>query len=118
MQPGVYQEHLQVENQWTRLIEIDIPRTFPDIPLFDKEQQFSLLRILNGFANFDPVVGYCQGMNFLAGLLLLVAQNGDFRESPKLEREEEAFWMLICLMSDFGLSGFYRRHFPLLRRYL
>jgi len=117
-QPGLYQELLQLENQWTRLIEIDIPRTFPDIPLFDKEQQYSLLRVLNAFANFDPTVGYCQGMNFVAGLLLLVAQNGDFRESPRLEKEEEAFWMLVTLMTDCRLSGFYRRHFPLLRRYL
>lgn len=118
LEPGVYQTHHEKENEWTRLIEIDIPRTFPEIPLFDTEQQFSLLRVLNAFANFDPSVGYCQGMNFLAGLLLLVAQNGDFRESPKLEKEEEAFWMLTCLMSECRLSGFYRRHFPLLRRYL
>jgi len=116
--PGFYQELLQVENQWTRLIEIDIPRTFPEIPLFDKEQQYSLHRVLNAFANLDPSVGYCQGMNFVAGLLLLVAQNGDFRESPRFEKEEEAFWMLACLMSDGRLGGFYRRHFPLLRRYL
>jgi len=116
--PGVYQEYLQVENQWTRLIEIDVPRTFPDFTLFDKEQQFSLLRVLNAFANLDPQVGYCQGMNFVAGLLLFVAQNGDFRQSPRFEKEEEAFWMLVCLMSDGRLSGFYRRHFPLLRRYL
>lgn len=117
-EPGKYQQLLQVDNEWTRLIEIDTPRTFPDIPLFDKEHQFSLLRVLKAFANLEPAVGYCQGMNFVAGLLLFVAQNGDFRESPRLEKEEEAFWMLTRLMTDGRLSGFYRRHFPLLRRYL
>merc|ERR1719158_2186298 len=57
-------------------------------------------------------------MNFVAGLILYVAQNGDFRENPRVEKEEEVFWMLLSLMSDGCLSGFYRRHFPLLRRFL
>mmetsp|Transcript_25102 Transcript_25102/g.53301 ORF Transcript_25102/g.53301 Transcript_25102/m.53301 type:complete len:460 (+) Transcript_25102:104-1483(+) len=118
MQPGLYQEYVQADNQWTRLIEIDMPRTFPDIEFFDKEQQYSLLRILKAFANFDPEVGYCQGMNFVTGLLLFVAQNGDFRQRPRFEKEEEVFWMLVCLMVDERLSGFYLRQFPLLRRYL
>lgn len=122
MTPGRYQELLQVENQWTRLIEIDIPRTFPEMPLFDKEQQQSLLRILHAYTNLNPDVGYCQGMNFVGGLLLLVAQKGDFRQIPQPQKEEEAFWMFVCLMNmDAGmlkLQGFYRRRFPLLRKYL
>mmetsp|Transcript_76958 Transcript_76958/g.213877 ORF Transcript_76958/g.213877 Transcript_76958/m.213877 type:complete len:432 (-) Transcript_76958:236-1531(-) len=118
VRPGLYQELLQVQNQWTRLVEIDIPRTFPDMPLFDKEQQHSLLRILHAYTNVNPEVGYCQGMNFVAGLLMLVCQNEDFRETPRLEKEEETFWMFVCLMEDRRLSGFYRRRFPLLRRYL
>jgi len=115
--PGLYQELIPVTNQWTRLIEIDIPRTFPEMMFFDKEQQQSLLRILHAYANFNPDVGYCQGMNFVAGLLLLVSQNGDFRETPRLEKEEETFWMFVCLMEHGTLSGFYRKRFPLLRRY-
>ncbi|CAE8599971.1 unnamed protein product, partial [Polarella glacialis] len=86
--PGLYQELLIPQNQWTKLIEIDISRTFPDMPLFDKEQQESLLRILHAYANLNPEVGYCQGMNFVAGLLLMVSQKGDFRETPRLEKEE------------------------------
>eukprot|EP00931_Biecheleriopsis_adriatica_P104877 TRINITY_DN79491_c0_g1_i1.p1 TRINITY_DN79491_c0_g1~~TRINITY_DN79491_c0_g1_i1.p1 ORF type:complete len:401 (-),score=75.09 TRINITY_DN79491_c0_g1_i1:109-1311(-) len=123
--PGLYQELLTVDNPWIHPIEIDIPRTFPEMPYFDDEQQQSLLRILKAYANLCPDVGYCQGMNFVAGLLLLVAQKGDFRETPRLEKEEETFWMFACLMGDGEtrasagkLSGFYRRRFPLLRRYL
>lgn len=96
--PGLYQELLAKENQWSSLIEIDISRTFPEVPLFDKEQQQSLLRVLQAYANFNPEVGYCQGMNFVAGLLLLVSQKGDFRETPRLETEEETFWMFASLM--------------------
>lgn len=117
-QPGRYQRLLEVENQWTRPIEIDIPRTFPEMPLFDKEQQQSLLRILHAYANLNPDVGYCQGMNFVAGLLMLVCQHEDFRQTPRLEKEEETFWMFVCLMEDRRLSGFYKRRFPLLRRFL
>lgn len=116
--PGIYQHMVQVESQWQRVVEIDISRTFPDMPLFDKEQQHSLLRILHAYANYNPDVGYCQGMNFVAGLLMYVSMNEDFGETPRLEKEEEAFWLLVCLMEDGGLSGFYKRHFPLLRRYL
>mmetsp|Transcript_29310 Transcript_29310/g.62306 ORF Transcript_29310/g.62306 Transcript_29310/m.62306 type:complete len:471 (-) Transcript_29310:13-1425(-) len=116
--PGFYQELLAKENQWTSLIEIDISRTFPEVPLFDKEQQQSLLRVLQAYANLNPEVGYCQGMNFVAGLLLFVSQKGDFRETPRLETEEETFWMFASLMEDWELQGFYRRNFPLLMRFL
>jgi len=115
--PGVYQEMQDMENKWLRIIEIDMPRTFPEDPYFDDKQQQSLRRILLAYSNMSPDVGYCQGMNYIAGFLLLVAQNGDFRASPSPEIEEETFWMLHALM-DSGLSGFYQRSFPLLRRYL
>jgi len=47
-------------------------------------------------------------MNFVVGLLLLVSGR----------EEEEAFWMLTCLMEDQCLSGFYMEKFPLLQQYL
>jgi len=97
------------ENDWTACIEIDISRTFPELKIFDADQQQRLLRVLNAYANYNPDVGYCQGMNFVAGLLLLVSRH-----------EEESFNLLRCLMDypQFGLSGFYRDRLPLLRRYL
>mmetsp|Transcript_32287 Transcript_32287/g.58611 ORF Transcript_32287/g.58611 Transcript_32287/m.58611 type:complete len:402 (-) Transcript_32287:8-1213(-) len=116
--PGVYQELLSTENKWLRIIEIDMPRTFPDDPYFDDKQQQSLLRVLHAYSNMCPDVGYCQGMNYVAGFLLLVAQDGDFTSGPRRKaEEEETFWMFVALM-DRGLSGFYQRTFPLLRRYL
>mmetsp|Transcript_12822 Transcript_12822/g.35490 ORF Transcript_12822/g.35490 Transcript_12822/m.35490 type:complete len:492 (-) Transcript_12822:87-1562(-) len=97
------------ENPWTPCIEIDISRTFPELKSFDASQQQRLLRILNAYASHNPNVGYCQGMNYVAGLLLLVS-----------DCEEESFAVLVCLMDhpQFGLSGFYRERLPLLRRYL
>merc|ERR1740123_772584 len=108
-QPGDYPTLSQRENNWTPLIEIDISRTFPELRSFDANWQQRLLRVLNAYAGFNPHVGYCQGMNFVAGLLLLVSDS-----------EEESLAVLTCLMDSphFGLSGFYRERLPLLRRYL
>jgi len=95
-------------NAWTDMIEIDIGRTFPELKTFTETQQQQLLRVLNAYAGYNPKVGYCQGMNFVAGLLLLVSAY----------KEEESFGVLVCLMDHVGLSGFYRERLPLLRRYL
>ncbi|OTB01649.1 hypothetical protein M426DRAFT_63667 [Hypoxylon sp. CI-4A] len=43
----------------------------------------SLRRVLHAFAIYNPKIGYCQSLNFLAGLLLLF-----------VETEEHAFWLL------------------------
>jgi hypothetical protein len=39
-------------------------------------------------------VGYCQGLNYLAGMLLLVLQ----------KHEERAFWILVSLLDEGGSS--------------
>eukprot|EP00401_Gymnodinium_catenatum_P004020 CAMPEP_0117569604 /NCGR_PEP_ID=MMETSP0784-20121206/58748_1 /TAXON_ID=39447 /ORGANISM="" /LENGTH=544 /DNA_ID=CAMNT_0005367591 /DNA_START=65 /DNA_END=1695 /DNA_ORIENTATION=- len=105
--PQGYHDLSQRENAWTTAIEIDIARTFPDVKTFDNMQQKRLFRVLNAYASYNPDVGYCQGMNFVAGLLLLVS-----------DCEEESFNVLVCLMDHVGLSGFYTDRLPLLRRYL
>lgn len=43
----------------------------------------SLRRVLHAFALYNPRIGYCQSLNFLAGMLLLF-----------VETEEQAFWLL------------------------
>lgn len=43
----------------------------------------SLRRVLYAFSVYNPRIGYCQSLNFLAGLLLLF-----------VESEEQAFWLL------------------------
>lgn len=41
-------------------------------------------------------VGYCQGLNFLAGMLLLVMQRD----------EERSFWVLVSLLDEGALPVF------------
>lgn len=100
-----YRELCRHENEWTQLIRADANRTFKGC---DEEQRQCLLRILNAYAAHNTGVGYCQGMNRIAGLLLLVAG---------CEREEECFAVLVCLMDRLGLEGLFRDGFPLLSRY-
>eukprot|EP01055_Gregarina_sp_Pseudo9_P000223 Gregarina_sp_Pseudo_9__222@NODE_1143_length_1841_cov_14_137625_g1070_i0_p1_GENE_NODE_1143_length_1841_cov_14_137625_g1070_i0NODE_1143_length_1841_cov_14_137625_g1070_i0_p1_ORF_typecomplete_len563_score96_11RabGAPTBC/PF00566_18/7_3e44Adeno_E3B/PF03376_14/0_18_NODE_1143_length_1841_cov_14_137625_g1070_i01271815 len=96
-------------SKFASLIDIDLNRTFPEIPLFDIKVQKSLHAILNAYANFAPHVGYCQGMNFVMGFILLVS---DF--AP----DEESFWFFVILMSKYQLHGFFREGFPLLGLYI
>eukprot|EP00927_Polykrikos_kofoidii_P040228 TRINITY_DN34428_c0_g1_i1.p1 TRINITY_DN34428_c0_g1~~TRINITY_DN34428_c0_g1_i1.p1 ORF type:complete len:310 (-),score=27.06 TRINITY_DN34428_c0_g1_i1:365-1294(-) len=98
---------LDSDSVWRHLIELDAPRTFPDTLRFDMDYQRSLCRVLCAYANLNPSVGYCQGMSFIVGILLLVSGC----------REEEALEVFVCLMDDNGLSGFYSEGFPMLLTY-
>ena len=78
-------------------IERDLHRTFPDNIHFKpdspttKEQALltSLRRVLRAFAIHCPRIGYCQSLNFIAGLLLLFLP------------EEKTFWMLHIITTVY-----------------
>ncbi|KAF4552213.1 Rab-GTPase-TBC domain-containing protein 7 [Elsinoe fawcettii] len=86
-------------------IERDLNRTFPDNitfkpnpisddPLAEVEETpiiAALRRVLQAFAVHKPSIGYCQSLNFIAGLLLL------FLDSD----EEKAFLLLNVITTDF-----------------
>ncbi|KAF8101843.1 hypothetical protein N665_0201s0156 [Sinapis alba] len=86
-------EH-DVQRKWKKQIEKDIPRTFPGHPALNENGRDSLRRILLAYACHNPSVGYCQAMNFFAGLLLL------------LMPEENAFWTLVGVIDDY-FDGYY-----------
>ncbi|MDP2435494.1 MAG: EF-hand domain-containing protein [archaeon] len=72
-------------------IDLDLARTFPGHPYFDSNEGRAALRVvLLAYAHFDPVIGYCQGMNFLAGVILLVFAGCDL---------ETSFWVFVMLMA-------------------
>ena len=55
-----------------------------------------LRNILTAYTKRNPTVGYCQGMNFVAGRLLQV-----------IEDEEEAFWVLASLIETILPLDYY-----------
>ena len=76
-----------------------------------KEQ--ALYNVLRSLANIDPVLGYCQGINFIAGFLLKMTEYN----------ETEVYYMLISLFSksfdtNYHIRGFFIESFPLLYCYL
>ena len=52
--------------------------------------------MLRAYAAFDQELGYCQGMNFLAGMLLIY-----------LDSEEKAFGSLVLIMKERSLRDMY-----------
>ncbi|XP_047971900.1 TBC1 domain family member 9B-like isoform X2 [Salvia hispanica] len=83
-----------IPEKWRAQIEKDLPRTFPGHPALDEDGRNALRRVLTAYARHNPSVGYCQAMNFFAGLLLL------------LMPEENAFWTLVGVLDDY-FDGYY-----------
>uniref|UniRef100_A0AAZ3R7B3 TBC1 domain family member 4 n=1 Tax=Oncorhynchus tshawytscha TaxID=74940 RepID=A0AAZ3R7B3_ONCTS len=94
-----YKELLKQLTSQQHAILIDLGRTFPTHPYFQAQLgsgQLSLYNLLKAYSLLDPEVGYCQGLSFVAGVLLLHMG------------EEEAFNMLQFLMYHMGLRKQYR----------
>jgi hypothetical protein len=85
-------------------IATDIPRTFPTNIFFrgkdPKSLEQPLFNVLLAFANHNSRIGYCQGMNFVAGMLLLVTKD-----------EDKSFWLLKTLLEDI-LPDYYSPNLP------
>lgn len=69
--PNLYSDLLkeQFNQETVNTIKVDLPRTFPD-NIFFEQYKLRLFNILIAYAQHNPVVGYCQGMNYIAGELL------------------------------------------------
>eukprot|EP00041_Stephanoeca_diplocostata_P006773 m.93582 g.93582 ORF g.93582 m.93582 type:complete len:334 (+) comp16532_c0_seq20:331-1332(+) len=91
--PGVYQKLVDKGSpEFSQQILLDMHRTFPNNCHFRPDgcvRQQQLHRLLSAYATFNPGVGYCQGMNFVCGMLLLVL-NGN---------EEETFWLFDAMLA-------------------
>uniref|UniRef100_A0A8C6X8P2 TBC1 domain family member 4 n=1 Tax=Naja naja TaxID=35670 RepID=A0A8C6X8P2_NAJNA len=101
-----YKELLKQLTSQQHAILIDLGRTFPTHPYFSSQLgagQLSLYNILKAYSLLDQEVGYCQGLSFVAGVLLLHMS------------EEEAFKMLKFLMFELGLRKQYRPDMTILQ---
>ncbi|KAK2147388.1 hypothetical protein LSH36_555g00001 [Paralvinella palmiformis] len=104
--PGLY-EAMRIACHDKDLIEVivtDLDRTFPDNIYFQAEtssekyaKRQSLFNVLIALGQKNQKVGYCQGLNFIAGLLLIVVKD-----------EEKVFWLMDTLINDL-LPDYYSR---------
>ncbi|XP_043941562.1 TBC1 domain family member 4 isoform X2 [Protopterus annectens] len=94
-----YKDLLKQLTAQQHAILVDLGRTFPTHPYFSAQLgagQLSLFNLLKAYSLLDEEVGYCQGISFVAGVLLLHMS------------EEQAFEMLKFLMYDLGFRKQYR----------
>ncbi|XP_061743411.1 growth hormone-regulated TBC protein 1-A-like isoform X2 [Nerophis ophidion] len=91
--PGYYQSLLAAQHdaKVVESISTDLNRTFPDNIQFQKTSktclQKALYNVLRAYAQHNPTVGYCQGMNFIVGFLLIITKD-----------EEKSFWLMDALL--------------------
>jgi hypothetical protein len=55
--------------------------------------------VLKAYTSYDPEIGYCQGMNFIASVLL-----------QHIPDEEACFWGLVFIMFDKGWRDIFNQH--------
>lgn len=108
----VYRDELNKDDK--DAIERDLDRTFPDNIHFRPEPATDLLdgdsddepalikdlrEVLSCFALNNPNIGYCQSLNFIAGLLLLF-----------LKQDKERVFVLLTIITQNHLPGAHARN--------
>ena len=85
-------------------------RTYPDHRKFSRKTQAGqkgqaqLYNVLRAYAAYDQELGYCQGMNFVAGMFVIY-----------LDSEEKAFGSLVLIMKERSLRDFYTQDLEMLQ---
>ncbi|KAG0033528.1 hypothetical protein BGZ81_008227 [Podila clonocystis] len=90
----MYTQLLKEHSPYERIIQRDLARTFPQVDMFKEEGgkgQEMLRNILKAYSLYDPHVGYCQGLGFLVGPLLMNMG------------EKEAFCVFVRLMETYDM---------------
>ncbi|KAE8148893.1 rab-GTPase-TBC domain-containing protein [Aspergillus avenaceus] len=93
-----YQRLCGETSPYEGLIGKDIGRSFPNVEMFrdpNGEGQQMLARVLKCFSLYDTKIGYCQGLGFVVGPLLMHMSDA------------EAFCVLVRLMDHYDLRTCY-----------
>jgi len=70
----IYDKLLKENTPYEKIIRRDLSRTFPDHDYFkdsNGEGQESLFNVMKVYSLYDKDLGYCQGLSFIVGPLLL-----------------------------------------------
>ncbi|KAI8333525.1 rab-GTPase-TBC domain-containing protein [Chlamydoabsidia padenii] len=90
----VYGQLLAEHSPYTRIIQRDLARTFPGVDMFKQEGgdgQKAMEHVLTAYSLYDSLVGYCQGLAFLVGPLLM--------NMP----EQQAFCVFVRIMETYEM---------------
>ena len=82
-------------------INRDINRTFYTSKFTEGNGKAMLYNILTALAFIRPEIGYCQGMNFIAGALINFIDN-----------EEKCFWIFLSFIDNFEMNFLYLKNMP------
>lgn len=93
--PSKYAALADLPSDYEGDIKNDVKRTFynKESIITQNRSHKKLERILSAISLFRHDVGYCQGMNFIAAILLVVVT------------EETAFWLMDTLLRDYKLEN-------------
>jgi Holliday junction resolvase RusA-like endonuclease len=92
----LFHQLCELSSPFEQQILADVHRTFPDQEVSSSEDfQKSLYNVLKAYSLYDEGVGYCQGLSFVAALLLMKVP------------EEQAFYILARLMRGHDLRSIY-----------
>lgn len=98
--PGYYDDLVASDSDDPTIvaqIQMDIHRTLTDNIFFRKGPGVAKLNeVLLAYARRNPEVGYCQGMNLIAGSLLLI-----------MPTAEDAFWVLTSMIENILPRHYY-----------
>lgn len=99
---------MNIENSASRLIDVDLPRTFPSSLFFNRTGPLyqQTMDVLAAWAQYQPDVGYVQGMSHVAGMLVMNMDTYD------------AFCSFVNMMDDVFFMAFYRMDIDRILRHL
>ena len=83
------------------MITLDVQRSISTMPGVDAE---ALQRVLKAYAVHHPEFGYCQGMNFVAGFIMMIYND-----------ETTTFRVLVALIRKFKIEKLFDSFLPRLR---
>jgi TBC1 domain-containing protein 4 len=92
-------------------ILLDLGRTFPNHTNFAKKYgygQLALFNVLKAYSVLDSEVGYCQGLSFIVGILLIHVNNDECK----------AFELLKFLLIDLNFREQYKPDMMQLQKHM
>ena len=94
---------LPTKTSYKDLILNDLSRTFPNDLRFKKDSIYynKLYNILTKYSNYNPIIGYAQGLNFLFANAIYLYDN-----------EKNSFFYIDGLIRKFNLEDYYAEKNP------